>query len=247
MLWGELCPKTGRGDSVFSHDGDASLLTQEQEAIAGQLLGSNQLPASAPNELFLGFGRRSGKTRFEAIADVHVWAESYQQLLAPGEFSQPRSPTSRPSASRACTLRVSRCLPRASDAPAVTACRWRSSTKHRSCEMKSFAPAPAIPLGRGPGSAPRYIQTASPEEVSRAADSKVTYAERHWPHGGPSLVRGVRRYVRRISYRVRHPCGAPVEHEKPKQAVLAGLRTFKCMKSMVGVTGFEPATPTSRT
>ena len=69
-------------------DGDADQLTSEQRDIARQLLGSEQLPTSAPDEMYLAFGRRSGKTRFEAVAGVHAWAKDYRpQGLAVGEWA----------------------------------------------------------------------------------------------------------------------------------------------------------------
>jgi hypothetical protein len=69
------------------YDGDAALLTSEQQAIARELLGREDLPDSAPNELFLGFGRRSGKTRFLGVSGVHAWAQDYRDHLAPGEWA----------------------------------------------------------------------------------------------------------------------------------------------------------------
>lgn len=68
-------------------DGDADQLTEEQQAIARELLGCEQLPSGPPEEMFLGFGRRSGKTRFEAVAAVHAWAQDYREHLAPGEWA----------------------------------------------------------------------------------------------------------------------------------------------------------------
>jgi len=69
------------------YDGDAALLTGEQRALARELLGREALPDSAPSELFLGFGRRSGKSRFLGVAGTHAWAQDYRDSLAPGEWA----------------------------------------------------------------------------------------------------------------------------------------------------------------
>ena len=62
------------------------------------------------DELYLAFGRRSGKTRFEAVAGVHTWFEY---------CTPPRWRTSRRSPSRAGTTRASRYSPATSAVPAV--------------------------------------------------------------------------------------------------------------------------------
>jgi hypothetical protein len=68
-------------------DGEPDQIPNEYQAIACQLLGTAGLPpAGRPDELYLAFGRRSGKTRFEAVAAVHAWAESYSALV-PGEWA----------------------------------------------------------------------------------------------------------------------------------------------------------------
>jgi hypothetical protein len=70
-------------------DGDTQLIPPEYHAIACKLLGTESLPAPGePAELYLGFGRRSGKTRFEAAAAVHAWAQDYQDRgLSLGEWA----------------------------------------------------------------------------------------------------------------------------------------------------------------
>lgn len=68
-------------------DGDPDLIPPEYTSVACQLLGTDRLPAAGrPDELYLAFGRRSGKTRFESVAAVHAWAESYP-ALAVGEWA----------------------------------------------------------------------------------------------------------------------------------------------------------------
>jgi len=69
------------------YDGDAALMTDAQKAVARELLGREDLPETVPDELFLGFGRRSGKTRFLGVAGVHAWAQDYREKLAPGEWA----------------------------------------------------------------------------------------------------------------------------------------------------------------
>ena len=102
MLDAALCGDAFRGPSWETwriiarlYDGDSELLTGEQQAIARELLGRAQLPTEAPRELFVGAGRRSGKTRFDALLAVHAAAEDYTvrlkpdgtPLLAPGEWA----------------------------------------------------------------------------------------------------------------------------------------------------------------
>lgn len=69
------------------YDGDAALLTDEQRVIARQLLGTDQLPTFAPQELYEGFGRRSGKTQGNILFGVHAAAQDYRARLAPGEWA----------------------------------------------------------------------------------------------------------------------------------------------------------------
>jgi hypothetical protein len=88
----DLCGEEFTGPSWTVHrevlarlwDGDP--IPPEYHAIAHQLLGCERLPSGRPDELYLAFGRGSGKTRFLALAAVHAWAESYP-LLAPGEVA----------------------------------------------------------------------------------------------------------------------------------------------------------------
>ena len=96
MTTPDLCGAEFTGESWAVHrdviarlwDGDAHLLTSEQREIAKQLLGSELLPSSPADEMYFAFGRRSGKTRFEAVAGVHAWAEDYRERgLATGEWA----------------------------------------------------------------------------------------------------------------------------------------------------------------
>jgi hypothetical protein len=96
MTTPELCGREFMGDSWTVHrevlarlwDGDGHLIPAEHQVTARQLLGSELLPSESPDELFLAFGRRSGKTRFEAVAGVHAWAEDYRPRgLAVGEWA----------------------------------------------------------------------------------------------------------------------------------------------------------------
>jgi hypothetical protein len=65
-------------------DGDAALLTPEEQALALELTGRTVLPSVAPRELYIGAGRRSGKSRFGALAADWLAAREYPQL-ATGE------------------------------------------------------------------------------------------------------------------------------------------------------------------
>jgi hypothetical protein len=69
------------------YDGDAALLTPEQQAIARKLIGQDELPSEPPRELFIGAGRRSGKTRFDSMLAVHAAAQDYRAKLAAGEWA----------------------------------------------------------------------------------------------------------------------------------------------------------------
>jgi hypothetical protein len=70
-------------------DGDTDLIPPEHHAVALKLLGTDQLPPPGmPAEMYLAFGRRSGKTRLEAAAGVHAWAEDYRDRgLSLGEWA----------------------------------------------------------------------------------------------------------------------------------------------------------------
>ena len=69
------------------YDGDASLLTLKQQDLVRKLIGREQLPTDAPRELFIGAGRRSGKTRFDSLLAVHAAAQDYRPKLAAGEWA----------------------------------------------------------------------------------------------------------------------------------------------------------------
>jgi hypothetical protein len=69
------------------YDGDAHLLTAEQQELARRLIGRDELPTEPPRELFVGAGRRSGKTRFDALLAVHAAAQDYRDRLAAGEWA----------------------------------------------------------------------------------------------------------------------------------------------------------------
>jgi hypothetical protein len=93
----DLCGAEFTGSSWAVHreviarlwDGDTDLIPPEYHAVAQQLLGSEQLPQpGVPAEMYLAFVRRSGKTRFEAVAGVHAWAEDYRDRgLSLGEWA----------------------------------------------------------------------------------------------------------------------------------------------------------------
>jgi hypothetical protein len=87
MTTPELCGSEFTGESWAVHrevlarlwDGDTHLIPQEYHAVASQLLGCEILPPPGePAEMYLAFGRRSGKTRFEAVAAVCAWAQDYR-------------------------------------------------------------------------------------------------------------------------------------------------------------------------
>jgi phage terminase large subunit-like protein len=90
----ELCGSAFLGDSWATwriiarlYDGDAALLTVEEQAIARELTGLDVLPDEAPGELFIGAGRRSGKTRVVSVIGTHAAATDYRDRLAPGEMA----------------------------------------------------------------------------------------------------------------------------------------------------------------
>lgn len=71
-------------------DGDADLLTDEQKEIAYQLMGCRRLPTEAPAELFIGAGRRCGKTTDNALFAVHAAAQNYHKpagILDAGQWA----------------------------------------------------------------------------------------------------------------------------------------------------------------
>ena len=61
-------------------DGDAALLTPEEQALALELTGRTVLPTVAPRELYIGAGRRSGKSRFGSLVAAWLAAQEYPQL-----------------------------------------------------------------------------------------------------------------------------------------------------------------------
>jgi Terminase large subunit, T4likevirus-type, N-terminal len=66
-------------------DGDAHLLGDADRELALRLTGRTALPTAAPDELAVGAGRRSGKSRFCALAAAWYAAQDYSARLAPGE------------------------------------------------------------------------------------------------------------------------------------------------------------------
>lgn len=65
-------------------DGDANLLTKSEREIALRLTGRTKLPKVAPKEVYIGAGRRGGKSRFESLVAVWLAAQDYPGL-SPGE------------------------------------------------------------------------------------------------------------------------------------------------------------------
>lgn len=63
-------------------DGDAHLLTDEEREIALKLTGRTKLPEGRVRELFVGAGRRSGKSRFGSLVSTWLAAREYPQLAA---------------------------------------------------------------------------------------------------------------------------------------------------------------------
>lgn len=65
-------------------DGDAHLLTAKERKLALKLSGRTKLPKEPVREIYVGAGRRSGKSRFGSMAAVWLAAQEYEQL-ATGE------------------------------------------------------------------------------------------------------------------------------------------------------------------
>ncbi|HEX5461065.1 MAG TPA: hypothetical protein VFX20_13960 [Steroidobacteraceae bacterium] len=63
-------------------DGDAHLLNAEERALALRLTGRTKLPEVAPREVYIGAGRRAGKSRFESLVATWLAAQAYPQLAA---------------------------------------------------------------------------------------------------------------------------------------------------------------------
>lgn len=76
-----------RGPVAALYDGDATELSAEHQALALKLTGRTTLPTEPPRELYVGAGRRSGKTRFASVLGVHAAAQDYRNRLAPGEVA----------------------------------------------------------------------------------------------------------------------------------------------------------------
>lgn len=68
-------------------DGDAQLLCDDDKALVLRLTGRTTLPTAAPDELAVGAGRRSGKSRFCGLVAAWYAAEDYRDRLAPGEMA----------------------------------------------------------------------------------------------------------------------------------------------------------------
>jgi hypothetical protein len=65
-------------------DGDAHLLTADEQTLALKLTGRTKLPTTAPREMYVGAGRRGGKSRFGSVVAAWLAAQDYPQL-SPGE------------------------------------------------------------------------------------------------------------------------------------------------------------------
>lgn len=65
-------------------DGDGHLLTPEERDVALRLTGRTVLPTVAPREVYVGAGRRGGKSRFESLVATWLASQEYPQL-SPGE------------------------------------------------------------------------------------------------------------------------------------------------------------------
>lgn len=61
-------------------DGDAHLLKSDERDLALKLTGRTVLPTVAPREVFVGAGRRGGKSRFGALVATWLTADLYPQL-----------------------------------------------------------------------------------------------------------------------------------------------------------------------
>ena len=63
-------------------DGDAEKLPAEEQQLALTLTGRTVLPAGAPRELYIGCGRRGGKSRFGSLVATWLAAAQYPPLAA---------------------------------------------------------------------------------------------------------------------------------------------------------------------
>jgi hypothetical protein len=66
-------------------DGDAHLLSEAERELVLRLTGRTTLPTAAPDQLAVGAGRRSGKSRFCALMAVWYASQDYRSRMAPGE------------------------------------------------------------------------------------------------------------------------------------------------------------------
>jgi len=64
---------------------DGEPLPPKATELAKQLTGRTTLPGGALDELFLGCGRGSGKSRFAAVVGTWLGSQDYRDRLAPGE------------------------------------------------------------------------------------------------------------------------------------------------------------------
>jgi hypothetical protein len=67
-------------------DGDADKLTAAERETALRLTGRTTLPTVAPREVYVGAGRRGGKSRFESLTACWLASQHYP-ALAPGEIA----------------------------------------------------------------------------------------------------------------------------------------------------------------
>jgi hypothetical protein len=67
-------------------DGDAHLLNADEQQLVLKLTGRTKLPTAAPREVYVGAGRRSGKSRFGALVSAWLAAAEYP-ALSPGEMA----------------------------------------------------------------------------------------------------------------------------------------------------------------
>jgi hypothetical protein len=72
------------------YDGDGHLLDDAQREVAYQFLGVRRIPTAQPSEIFIGAGRRCGKTTDNALFAVHAAARNHQKpegILDPGQWA----------------------------------------------------------------------------------------------------------------------------------------------------------------
>jgi hypothetical protein len=66
-------------------DGDAHLLTETERELVLKLTGRSTLPTAVPDQMAVGAGRRSGKSRFCALMAVWYASQDYRSRMSPGE------------------------------------------------------------------------------------------------------------------------------------------------------------------